>query len=139
MLAILVASGLTAAPAAAAEKAAVFEFEFINGGMGLGVPTEQESERLRMVGERLRKHLEQADHFDVIDIGPVAEMATASNLQSCGNCADRFAREVGADYAITGTVQKGLRTHPQHQRLCPGRGDVQASRRRKRRPAWKYR
>jgi hypothetical protein len=106
ILAALIAAAAAAAPAMAVEKAVVFEFEFINSGIGLGEPTEQESERLRMTGERLREHLEESGQFDVIDIAPVAEAAAGSNLQSCGNCADRLAREIGADYAFTGTVQK---------------------------------
>ena len=30
----------------------------------------------------------------------------ASNLQVCGGCDARFAKRIGADLAITGTVQK---------------------------------
>ncbi len=36
----------------------------------------------------------------------MAEKAAAANLQSCGDCADDFARELGADYAVTGVVYK---------------------------------
>jgi hypothetical protein len=36
----------------------------------------------------------------------VAAAAHASNLQACGGCDAQLARQVGADLAITGTVQK---------------------------------
>ena len=92
----------------AAEKAAVFEFELIRSNVIPGVPENEEAEqlRLRMIGKRLRGHLGKSGRFELIDIAPVAKKAAATNLQSCGNCADGFAREIGARYAFTGTVQK---------------------------------
>ena len=44
--------------------------------------------------------------FDVVDIAPSPRRLRAANLQACGNCADKFARELGADYAFTGFVYK---------------------------------
>jgi hypothetical protein len=41
-----------------------------------------------------------------VDITPVASEARASNLQACGGCDTRLAKRVGAELAITGTVQK---------------------------------
>jgi len=58
-----------------------------------------------MVGESLRGQLASAG-FEVVDIAPVAAKASAANLQACGNCADVFAHELGADYAFTGVVHK---------------------------------
>jgi hypothetical protein len=94
--------------AAAAEKIAVFEFEIVRGSIVLGAPDHHEAEeqRLHMISERLRGHLEKSGKFELVDITPVAEKAAAANLQACGNCADGFAREVGATYAFTGTVHK---------------------------------
>jgi hypothetical protein len=40
------------------------------------------------------------------DIRPIAREAQASNLQACGGCDMRLARRIGAELAITGTVQK---------------------------------
>ena len=37
---------------------------------------------------------------------PIASEAQASNLQGCGGCDMRLARRIGAELAITGTVQK---------------------------------
>ena len=37
---------------------------------------------------------------------PIASEAQASNLQACGGCDIQLARRIGAELAITGTVQK---------------------------------
>ena len=44
--------------------------------------------------------------FSLVDITPIAREAQASNLQACGGCDMRLARRIGAELAITGTVQK---------------------------------
>ena len=93
--------------AVAAEKMAVFEFELVQGAVVPGVPDkrEVEEERLSAVSQRLRGHLAKSG-FEIVDIAPVAAKAAVANLQACGNCADDFARELGADYAFTGVVHK---------------------------------
>jgi hypothetical protein len=91
----------------AAETVAVFEFELQHGALVPGAPSRKEAEDRRrvLVTDRLRQHL--ADRgFRVVDTTPVAAKAAAANLQACGNCADGFARELGADFAFTGTVFK---------------------------------
>jgi Protein of unknown function (DUF2380) len=97
-----------ASAAIAGEKAAVFEFEIIRSNVIAGVREDRRAEamRLAMIGARLREMLDASGQFELVDIAPVAAKAAASNLQSCGNCADEFARELGASYAFTGTVQK---------------------------------
>lgn len=97
-----------AAPSSyAAEKVAVFDFELQHGDLVPGAPDRRdaEEERLRVISEGLRKDL-AASGFEVIDIASVAAKADAANLQACGDCADAFARELGADYAFTGVVHK---------------------------------
>ena len=96
-----------AAPAHAAGKVAVFEFELEHGDLVPGVPSKKEAEdkRRAMITERLRDHLAKSG-FEVVDAEPFAEKAAAANLQACGDCADDFARELGADYAFTGVVYK---------------------------------
>lgn len=91
----------------AAEKVAVFEFELQHGDLVPGAPSKKEAEdkRRAMITARLRKHLADAG-FQVVDTTPVATKAAAANLQACGNCADDFARDLGADYAFTGVVYK---------------------------------
>jgi len=97
-----------ASPGHAAEKAAVFEFELETGSLVPGAPDHHDAEqaRLRMIGERLRDQLAKSGQFEMVDVAPFAEKAAAANLQACGNCADGFARELGADYAFTGVVHK---------------------------------
>jgi Protein of unknown function (DUF2380) len=58
------------------------------------------------VGERLRQRLTESGQFRLVDIAPVAAEAHASNLQACGDCDARLAKKLGAEIAITGTVQK---------------------------------
>ncbi len=97
-----------ASPCAGGEKIAVFEFEIIRSNVIAGVPENREAEALRlaMIGARLRAQLSASGQFDLVDIAPVAAKAAAANLRSCGGCADDFAKELGAAYAVTGMVQK---------------------------------
>jgi hypothetical protein len=95
-------------PASAAEKTAAFDFELMHGSVVPGAPDPREAEakRLKLVGERLRDLLVQSGRFAILDIAPVAGKAAAAHLQACGDCADAFAHELGADYAFTGFVYK---------------------------------
>lgn len=103
--------GLLAAivsPAAAAPKAAVFEFELIDTSLDgelLGT-TDAEKRRLSQLAPKLRAMLTDLGKFQIVDISPVAEQAKDSNLQACGFCDAMMARKLGAEVAITGTVQK---------------------------------
>lgn len=85
----------------------MFEFELLQGSVVPGAPDPREAEdkRLEMVSARMRGHLADAG-FELADIASVAGRAEAANLQSCGGCAADFAREVDADYALTGFVYK---------------------------------
>lgn len=98
---------LLASAAAAAPKVAVFPFELEQGDVVPGAPDKHEAEqkRLTAVSQSLREHFAKSG-FEIVDIAPVAEKAAAANLQSCGDCTDDFARELGADYAVTGVVYK---------------------------------
>jgi Protein of unknown function (DUF2380) len=53
----------------------------------------------------LRKRLRDSGRFSLVNITPIASEAQASNLQACGGCDIQLAR-IGAELAITGTVQK---------------------------------
>ena len=108
-LVLLVAAG-GAVPAAAQEpiRVAVFDFELIDtslDGAMLG-PQDAEGQRLRRLGEQLRTAVAEAPGFEVVDIAPVAEEAAGRNLQSCGDCDGDMAEGLGADWSVTGTVQK---------------------------------
>ncbi|NDW05072.1 DUF3280 domain-containing protein [Jiella pacifica] len=100
---------VSAMPAAAAERrVAVFGFELIDSsleGSMLGKNDAQES-RVKRMAPMLREDIGGLDGYGIVDVSPVRAKADASNLQSCGNCALKFAEEVGADVAVIGTVQK---------------------------------
>ena len=100
----LLAHGATAEPM----DVAVFDFELIDTSLEgeMNGPREDEARRLAALGETLREAYAEAPGYRVVDTGPVRERALAQNLQNCGGCAVTMADELGADLAVTGTVQK---------------------------------
>jgi hypothetical protein len=104
----LLALGLQARSWAGARSVAVFDFELIDTSLEGAVngPRADEQARLTSAGEQLRERLAASGLFRLVDMAPVAAQARASNLQACGGCDVRLARQVGAELAITGTVQK---------------------------------
>ena len=100
---------MVSAPARAdPPKVAVFDFELVDTSLQGEVdgPRTDEQRRLMSIGEQLRKALAESGKFAVLDIAPVNAAAHGSNLQSCGGCDVRYAQQLGADFAITGVVQK---------------------------------
>jgi Protein of unknown function (DUF2380) len=93
---------------AAAPTVVVFDFEFIDSSLegSLRGSRADEQARLSGAGEQLRTRVTEAGRFSLVDITPIAAEAQASNLQACGGCDTRLAARVGAELAITGTVQK---------------------------------
>jgi Protein of unknown function (DUF2380) len=89
-------------------KVAVFDFELIDTSLQGEVqgPRRDEQERLVQAGEQLRAALRDSGRFRVLDIASVNDAAHHSNLQACGGCDVKLAGDIGADLAITGTVQK---------------------------------
>jgi len=90
------------------QAVAVFDFEFIDTslqGATYGANVE-EQERLAWAGGELRKRLTQTGRFEVLDVAPLAARAHGVDLQRCGGCEAQWARELGAQFAITGWVQK---------------------------------
>ena len=98
-----------ASPAVAAPvRVAVFDFELIDTSLdgAMSGPKVEEAERLDRIGAQLREAVAGATGFEVADIGPVEASAKAQNLQGCGGCDRGLAQKVGADWSVTGTVQK---------------------------------
>ena len=93
---------------AAPSQVAVFDFELIDTSLQGEVdgPRLDEQGRLKRAGEQVRKALADSGKFTVLDIAPVNVAAHGSNLQACGGCEVKLARQIGADLVITGTVQK---------------------------------
>jgi Tol biopolymer transport system component len=96
----------SAAPAP--RSVAVFEFELIDSSLegAMNGARGDEQTRLESTSQRLRQKLAESGRFAVVDIAPVAAEARAKNLQACGGCDVRLAKQIGAELAITGTVQK---------------------------------
>ena len=91
-----------------AQPVAVFNFELIDTSLEGAVrgARADEQERLARMSDQLRESLRDSCRFSLVDLTPIASEAQASNLQACGGCDMRFARRIGAELAITGTVQK---------------------------------
>ena len=91
-----------------AQSAAVFDFELIDTSLEGAIKGARadEHERLARLSNQLRQRLRESGRFSPLDITPIAREAQASNLQTCGGCDTRLARRIGAELAITGTVQK---------------------------------
>ena len=93
---------------ASAQTVAVFDFELIDTsveGEIRGARSDEQA-RLGQVSLQLRERLKDSGRFSLVDIAPVAAEARASNLQGCGGCDMQMAKRLGAELAITGTVQK---------------------------------
>jgi hypothetical protein len=87
---------------------AVFDFEMIDTslpGQFYG-PQADEQDRLLQVGDVLRKELGASGKYRIVDIAPVNAAAHQSNLQACGGCDIKLAKQLEADLDITGLVQK---------------------------------
>ncbi len=96
------------APASHRIRAAVFDFELIDTslqGEKEGANAAEHA-RLARLAPALREKLAASDLYEPVDIAPVEAKARKENLQNCGGCDAKLAREVGADVAITGAVQK---------------------------------
>ncbi len=90
-------------------EAAVFDFELIDtslqGAMEDVRPDEQK--RLALISEQLRRELAASGRYAVIDLAPARDRIQAAGyLHGCNGCAARIGRSLGAEVAITGTVQK---------------------------------
>jgi len=100
---------IVAAPAAAAQerlKVAFFGFEMISTS---GAPA-SEAERLRLarLSAVLEEMLKDSGRFEIAPIpdGLAAKIASQIKFSTCNGCEVDFAREIGADVAGFGTVQK---------------------------------
>jgi hypothetical protein len=89
-------------------KLAVFDFELLDTSLQgeMNGPRKDEQERLVRADEQIREELGRSGKFRLIDVSPVEAQVHASNLQACGGCDVRYAKELGADLVMTGVVQK---------------------------------
>ena len=115
-LSIMAIAGLLAGPnasgAGAGEgpaKAAVFDFELIDTsleGEMMG-KNAAEQRRLGLISDFLRRRLRSSGAYVMLDMRPAAKaVEEAGHLYGCNGCEAAIARSLGAEVAITGTVQK---------------------------------
>lgn len=98
-------------PALASEALplAVFDFELIDSSLEGEMRGERADEqaRLGMISDLLRQMLADSGRYRILDLTPVkAEIAAAGYLHGCNGCDARIAGGLGAERAVTGTVQK---------------------------------
>src|SRR4051794_10536924 len=90
--------------AAAKERLALFDFELINTSLEPTRPDEQA--RLAGLAPLARERMAAAG-YKIVDTAPVAtEIANLGPLKNCNGCELKLARELGADLAALGWVQK---------------------------------
>jgi Protein of unknown function (DUF2380) len=97
LLAMLLAGAYAAEP-----KVAVFDFELVDTSLEGATygPRGDQRARLTQITDRLHDALAKSGRASV------AAQARAANLRNCGGCDAQFASQVGADFAVTGLVQK---------------------------------
>jgi Protein of unknown function (DUF2380) len=93
------ASALAATP-----TAVVFPFAFIDTSPE--PPRADELARLHDAGEELRRLLDQSQRYVVIATASVEGKATGTDFVNCQPCAVAAAKDLGADVAVIGWVQK---------------------------------
>ncbi|MBO0717997.1 MAG: DUF3280 domain-containing protein [Rhizobiales bacterium] len=101
--------GLVAGDAAAAEpKVAVFDFELVDTSLEGATygPRADQQRRLVHTSDQLRDRLAKSGRVAVVDIAPIAAEVKAANLRTCDGCDADFANQLGADFAVSGWVQK---------------------------------
>jgi len=93
---------------ASPHRAVVFDFELVDTSLTgeMRGTNKEETERLAKMSPVLRDRLAASGRYDIIPLGAEEAAAKAANLQSCGGCDVAIAKKLGADEAITGTVQK---------------------------------
>ena len=106
LMAGLAAAILATAPALAKEKIAVFDFQLAN--LAQLPPTSADKARLPRLSDMLRQELSDSGKYEIVPITDKVkqEVAKAAPLRDCGGCAVDFAKELGADTAVTGQIQK---------------------------------
>ena len=110
VLSIVVALMIGAGSASAeTTKIAAFDFELIDTSLEgeVGGERADEQARLGLITEDLRTRLRDSGRYQMIDIEPArARITEVGYLHGCTRCAGTIARELGAEQAVTGTVQK---------------------------------
>ena len=89
---------------ASTPTAVAFPFAFIDSSPE--PPRADELARLHHAGEELRRLLAQSHRYVIIETASAEEKASGADFVNCQTCAVAAARELGADVAVIGWVQK---------------------------------
>ena len=94
--------------AAGPPRLAVFDLEMLDTSLQgeMQGPRADEHDRLTRATDQLREELGKSGKFQIVDISPINAAAHQSNLQACGGCDVKLARQLDADLEMTGVVQK---------------------------------
>lgn len=110
VLFVLLSMTMPAGPieAAGPPRLAVFDLEMLDTSLQSEMqgPRADEHGRLMRATDQLRKELGESGRFQIVDISPVNAAAHQSNLQACGGCDVKLAKQLDADLEMTGVVQK---------------------------------
>lgn len=102
---VLSASQTPAAPI----KIAVFDLELIDSSIQGEIDGQNEGDlaRMTMIEADLKRQLEESGRYQVIDTDAAADAVEAAGyLHGCNGCEAKIARELGAEQALIGWVQK---------------------------------
>ena len=106
---VLCLGSMQPATAEPAVRVAVFDFELIDTSLEgeMSGQRADEQRRLKLISDQLRRQLGESGRYKVVDQTAAAEViAEAGYLHGCNGCEADIARALGAEVAITGTVQK---------------------------------
>ncbi|MEM9781271.1 MAG: DUF3280 domain-containing protein [Pseudomonadota bacterium] len=93
------------ADTAAPETVAFLGLTFLNTSLEPVSPAEET--RLSLASDRLAEGLAASGRYALVETAPVVAAAERyQNLAHCNGCDTRLARELGADMAVTGEIQK---------------------------------
>lgn len=102
----LASSGLAVAET---PRLAVFDFELIDTSLEgeMSGKRADEQQRLVLISDLLRQLLGDSGRYELVDVTPAAaDIEKAGYIHGCNGCDAKIARALGADLAMTGTVQK---------------------------------
>ncbi len=87
-------------------RVAVFDFELIDTSLEGEIygTRPEEIERLKSISDLLRLKLSESQRYQLVDTSPAQERI--ADVGYIHGCEAKIARSLGADQAITGTVQK---------------------------------
>lgn len=90
-------------------RAVVFDFELFDTSLEGEVRGENPAEqrRLAAVSDHFRKLLAESGRYELFDLTPARhEIEAAGTFRGCNGCDVAIARNLGAEIAITGVIQK---------------------------------